>query len=101
MAVITLSVPDGLKERMNGVDWVNWSSVARAAFEEKLCDLEELERFKRVQEISGISSDDKRVVRADVAAEAKAVYEKTSKSVKAGKIKSLSGKEFDKWCKDL
>jgi len=101
MAVITLSVPDDLKKRMNGVDWVNWSSVAREAFDVKLRDLEELARIKRVQEISEIPYGDNREVRADVAAEVVKSTARTSTLITGGKIKPMTAKEFNKWCEDL
>lgn len=34
MARINLSIPDGIKQEMDGIDGVNWSSVAADAFQE-------------------------------------------------------------------
>ncbi len=33
---MTLSLPDELKKRMDELDIINWSAVAREAFEEKI-----------------------------------------------------------------
>ena len=34
MARINLSIPDGIKQEMDGIDGINWSSVAAEAFQE-------------------------------------------------------------------
>lgn len=101
MATITLSVPDNLKKRMEHVEWINWSSVARKAFADKLCDVEELERGRKIAEISGISHDDKRVVREEVVREVLRSTEETEKLLQKGKIKAMSPEEFNKWCDSL
>ena len=36
MAILSVSVPEELKQRMSFMDEVNWSAVAREAFEEKI-----------------------------------------------------------------
>ena len=46
MATITLSVPDKLKDKMDKVEIINWSSVARQAFKEQLEDIEQLKKLK-------------------------------------------------------
>lgn len=51
MATITLSVPDKLKDKMDKVEIINWSSVARQAFKEQLEDIEQLKKLKRAKEI--------------------------------------------------
>ncbi len=51
MGTITLSLPDALKEKIAKVEWVNWSSVARTAFEEKLEDIKALESKKRLERV--------------------------------------------------
>ncbi|MFZ2455316.1 MAG: hypothetical protein WAX07_02415 [Candidatus Altiarchaeia archaeon] len=101
MAAITLSVPEDLKKRMESVDWINWSSVARKAFIEKLSDVKELETKKKVAEISEIADDDKRVVREDVAKQVVKSIEKTAKAVREGKRKPMSLEQFNKWCDGL
>ncbi|MFO8133513.1 MAG: hypothetical protein R6U10_06265 [Thermoplasmatota archaeon] len=45
MPNITLSVPDDLKEKMEQHPEIRWSQVARAAIEEKIRDLELLDRL--------------------------------------------------------
>ena len=56
MGTITLSLPDALKEEMSKVDWVNWSSIARAAFEERLSDVRAVElRKRRLEELKALS----------------------------------------------
>jgi hypothetical protein len=95
MAAITLSVPDDLKKRMDSVDWINWSSVARKAFIEKLSDVEELETKKKVAEISEIADDDKRVIKADVARKAVKSLDQTAKEYREGKIKPMSLEKFN------
>ena len=40
MATLSVSVPDELKERIANFDEVNWSAVARKAFEEKIKQIE-------------------------------------------------------------
>jgi CBS-domain-containing membrane protein len=45
MPSLTLSVDDGLKERMDAHPEINWSHVARASIESKLDDLELMDRL--------------------------------------------------------
>jgi len=46
MVNITLSVPSETKQRMDKFAEINWSAVARQAFEEKMKDLEFIKNFK-------------------------------------------------------
>lgn len=46
MVNITLSVPMEVKQRMDKFQEINWSAVARLAFEEKMKDLEFIKEFK-------------------------------------------------------
>jgi len=46
MVNITLSVPGELKGRMDSFAEINWSAVAREAFDEKMRDLELIKKFK-------------------------------------------------------
>jgi len=46
MVNITLSVPLEIKQRMDTFAEINWSAVARQAFEEKMKDLEFIKEFK-------------------------------------------------------
>jgi len=43
MATLSVSVPEKLKKRMGSLDEVNWSAVARKAFEKKIKEIEFLE----------------------------------------------------------
>ena len=40
MVVLSVSVPEELKHKMEDMDEVNWSAVARRAFEEKVKQIE-------------------------------------------------------------
>jgi hypothetical protein len=46
MVNMTLSIPSELKTKMDQFSEINWSAVARTAFEEKLKDLDFLKKFK-------------------------------------------------------
>lgn len=46
MVNVTLSIPQDLKQRMDSLQEINWSAVAREAFDEKLKDLETIKLFK-------------------------------------------------------
>jgi hypothetical protein len=46
MVNVTLSIPTELKQRMDNFAEINWSAVAREAFDEKIKDLEFIKRFK-------------------------------------------------------
>ncbi len=46
MTNITLSIPGDLKSRMDAFAEINWSAVAREAFDEKIRDLELIKKFK-------------------------------------------------------
>ena len=46
MVNITLSIPDDLKEKMDQIEVINWSAVAREAFNDKIKDLELIKKFK-------------------------------------------------------
>ena len=43
---MTLSIPTELKQRMDSLAEINWSAVAREAFDEKIRDLEFIKKFK-------------------------------------------------------
>ena len=45
MPTMTLAIPAELKKRMESHAIINWSAVARKAFEQQLRDLETLQRF--------------------------------------------------------
>lgn len=46
MVNMTLSIPTELKQKMDSFAEINWSAVAREAFDEKIKDLEFIKRFK-------------------------------------------------------
>jgi hypothetical protein len=46
MVNVTLSIPADLKHRMDSFAEINWSAVAREAFDEKIKDMEFIKRFK-------------------------------------------------------
>lgn len=56
MANVTVSVDDDLKARMDDHPEINWSQVARDAFEEKLVDLETIEKLKDFELMDEIAS---------------------------------------------
>lgn len=52
MGTLSVSVPEDLKHKMEKLEEVNWSAVARKAFEEKI---KEIEIFKRISSKSKLS----------------------------------------------
>jgi len=46
MVNVTLSIPHELKQKMDTFAEINWSAVAREAFDHKIKDLELIKRFK-------------------------------------------------------
>lgn len=52
MPTVTVNVDDDLKERMESHPEINWSEVARSAFEEKIEDLELMERLTAGSELT-------------------------------------------------
>lgn len=46
MANVTVTVPEEFKEKMEDHPEINWSQVAREAFEEKIADLETIETLR-------------------------------------------------------
>lgn len=46
MVNLTLSIPQELKHKMDDFAEINWSAVARQAFDEKIKDLEFIRKFK-------------------------------------------------------
>jgi metal-responsive CopG/Arc/MetJ family transcriptional regulator len=95
MGTITLSLPEKLKQTMDCVDWINWSSVARRAFVETLKDIRELELIKKAREVSGISDNDKRELKNSVVELVVKSSDETYNKFKSGKIKSMSLDELD------
>ena len=52
MSNITLSIPDELREDMQKLKVINWSAVAREAFEKKIVQLKILESFSKDSELT-------------------------------------------------
>ncbi len=48
---VTVTIPTDLRERMKKVRGINWSAVARRAFEEELKRIERVEAAKRIDEL--------------------------------------------------
>ncbi len=46
MVNVTLSLPAELKQKMDSFEEINWSAVAREAFDEKIRDMELIKKFK-------------------------------------------------------
>lgn len=46
MVNVTLSIPSEMKHKMDTFAEINWSAVAREAFDEKIRDLELIKKFK-------------------------------------------------------
>ena len=42
---MTLAIPDELRERMKNFPEIRWSALARAAFESRVNDMEEIEKI--------------------------------------------------------
>ncbi len=57
---MTLSVPNELKTKMESVEVINWSSVARKAFVEQLKYIEELNKVKEIIETSKFKKKESR-----------------------------------------
>ncbi|MBD3203459.1 hypothetical protein GF327_04135 [Candidatus Woesearchaeota archaeon] len=55
MGTMSVSVPDDLRDRMNQLDEVNWSAVARKAFEAKV---KEIDILKKISSKSSLSDKD-------------------------------------------
>ena len=46
MVNVTFSIPVELKQKMDSFEEINWSAVAREAFDEKIRDLQLIKQFK-------------------------------------------------------
>lgn len=47
MPTITLSIPEETRKKMKKFEWLNWSAVAREAFEKRMRQLEILDKFEK------------------------------------------------------
>jgi len=52
MPTVTVNVDDDLKDQMEDHPEINWSEVARSAFEEKVDDLEMMKRLSSDSELT-------------------------------------------------
>ena len=71
MTNITLSIPDGLKKKMEKYPEIKWSQIARKAIEEKIKDLELLDKLTK----------DSKLTEKDVEDIGKLIKEKMAKRV--------------------
>jgi len=58
MPSLTLSVPKELKEKMDRFAWLNWSSIAREAFDKRMRQLEILKQFEEDFSESKLTDND-------------------------------------------
>jgi len=58
MATLSVSIPDDLKERMAAMEEVNWSAVARKAFEEKVQEVVFLKKIVQKSTLTQKDADD-------------------------------------------
>lgn len=63
MGTLSVSVPDGLREQMIELEEINWSAVARKAFEEKI---KEVEFLKNIAKKSKLTEKDAEEIAAKI-----------------------------------
>lgn len=63
MGTLSVSVPDDLREQMIKLDEINWSAVARKAFEEKI---KQIELFKKIVSKSKLTEKDAEEISAKI-----------------------------------
>ena len=52
MRTVSVAIPDELKVKMGSLEEVNWSAVARRAFEEKIGEIEFLKKLAQKSKLS-------------------------------------------------
>ncbi|HLD04516.1 MAG TPA: hypothetical protein VJG90_02240 [Candidatus Nanoarchaeia archaeon] len=52
MTTVSVAIPDELKQRMHQMDEVNWSAVARKAFEEKIHQIEFMKKLAQKSKLT-------------------------------------------------
>jgi len=52
MPNLTISIPEELRKELSGFKIINWSEVAREAFEKKIIQLKVLESFSKDSELT-------------------------------------------------
>jgi hypothetical protein len=65
MVNMTLAIPEELKKKMNKFPEMNWSEVARTAFEQRVQDMEV---FRKLRETSTLSEEDALILGRKVSA---------------------------------
>ena len=63
MGTLSVSVPDDLRERMAQMEEVNWSAVARQAFEEKV---KQIDFLKKISSKSQLTEKDAEEIRSNL-----------------------------------
>ncbi len=58
MGTLSVSVPDDLREQMIKLEEINWSAVARKAFEEKVKEVEFLKNIAKKSKLTSQDVDD-------------------------------------------
>ncbi len=58
MGTLSVSVPDDLREQMVELDEINWSAVARKAFEEKIKEVEFLKNIAKKSKLTDKDADE-------------------------------------------
>ena len=58
MVSVTLSMPEGVKKKMDEFAWLNWSALAREAFLKRIRQLEILAKFEKDFEKSKLTDED-------------------------------------------
>ena len=58
MSTLSVSVPDDLREQMIKLDEINWSAVARKAFEEKVKEVEFLKNIAKKSKLTDKDADE-------------------------------------------
>lgn len=91
MPTITVQVPDDLKKRMDAAETVNWSAVARLAFEKQLTCAEQLAKLQELTKNSTMTEEDAielgRLVNKGLAERYRKYFEeKAAKSMKKSSV---------------
>lgn len=58
MGTLSVSVPDDLREQMIGLEEINWSAVARRAFEEKIKEVEFLKSIAKKSKLTNKDAEE-------------------------------------------
>lgn len=58
MGTLSVSVPDDLREQMIKLDEINWSAVARKAFEEKIKEVDFLKNIAQRSKLTKIDAEE-------------------------------------------